>query len=190
MPRPTEITQEELNLAADTLIASGVKPTANKLREVLKKGSYTTLQKMLLAWDDEKQKESEVRIPEVPALAYQLLERLHRDIYLACVNELEVERVSMAATLKEADANTAEMSAEIERLEGELATVAELTGDAEKALSESLDQCKTLEVEKNQQTIDNAMLTERAGQLTQQLEKAENREHELKVLLENSNKKS
>ena len=47
---PKGITQEQVNAAADTLVAAGDKPTVEKIRQALGTGSPNTVTRMLDVW--------------------------------------------------------------------------------------------------------------------------------------------
>jgi hypothetical protein len=50
---PTGISQDQVNAAADQLVAAGNKPTVEKVRQVLGTGSPNTITRMLEAWRGE-----------------------------------------------------------------------------------------------------------------------------------------
>jgi hypothetical protein len=50
MARPSELTQDLVNDAADQLKAQGKKPSPNAVRDILCTGSFSRIKQMLNAW--------------------------------------------------------------------------------------------------------------------------------------------
>lgn len=70
MAREATITQEQVNAAADTIRASGAKPTARAVREALGGGSMATVLKFLQTWQA-----GQVRVEESPVVLPAGLQR-------------------------------------------------------------------------------------------------------------------
>jgi len=121
------ITQEQVNAAADALVAAGDKPTVEKVRATLGTGSPNTITRMLDSWRSHlaERLQKVLKLPEVPAeagqamadlwqLAVEQAERLvkarmaeDRDALLANEARLDEERTRWATTLAEAEAAVA-----------------------------------------------------------------------------------
>lgn len=79
----SRITKEEVFHAANTLNDKGVKPTTNKVREILGKGSFSTIGQWLQEWEPDVQLIDEVPgIPSSLDAAFSLL-------WSACYKEVE-----------------------------------------------------------------------------------------------------
>ena len=65
---PKGITQEQVNAAADALVAAGDKPTVEKIRQALGTGSPNTVTRMLEAWRSTlaKRLQEVIKLPGVP----------------------------------------------------------------------------------------------------------------------------
>jgi len=70
MAREATITQEQINAAADTIRASGTKPTARAVREAVGGGSMATVLKLLQVWQG-----GQVRVEEGPVVLPAGLQR-------------------------------------------------------------------------------------------------------------------
>lgn len=122
------ITQEQVDRAADTLVAAGDKPTVEKVRVALGTGSPNTITRMLDTWRSglAERLQNVLQLPELPAEAGQamtalwqlavahaerlLQARLAEDRAALSANEarLEEERARWAATLAEAATTVAQ----------------------------------------------------------------------------------
>jgi len=191
MARKTELTQELIDQTADELHSKGVKPSPNSLREILGKGSYSTIKQMLDQWKEKQEEEQAIFIPETPEFAYQLVDKLHKELYLQNKKSLESERQQLDAAYQEIEVDKKEMMAEINQLEAKsLAQEIEI-GKKEQLIQEyeaALKKIQTEQLEKteliNQQKIELATLTEREIQHTLQLKEAEQRNTSLIQQLE------
>ncbi|GGA02833.1 DNA-binding protein [Dyella caseinilytica] len=65
---PTGISQDQVNAAADQLVAAGNKPTVEKVRQVLGTGSPNTITRMLETWREElaQRMAQMISLPDVP----------------------------------------------------------------------------------------------------------------------------
>lgn len=141
MGRESVITQEEVNAVADQLRATGAKPTARAVREVLGGGSMATVLKHLQGWQSR-----QVRPPETQALLPVGLQRALVDFI---AQEVASAKVALEADLVTAQQANQDLIAESERLAV--------------ALQREQSTVETLQADK-------AELSGRLGQLTKDLE--------------------
>ncbi len=126
----TGITQEQVNAAADALVAAGDKPTVEKIRAALGTGSPNTITRMLDAWRGglAERLQNVLRLPELPMEAGQAMAALwqlavnHAERLLlarmatqqaalsAKEARLDEERTRWTTTLAEAEAAVAQAS--------------------------------------------------------------------------------
>jgi chromosome segregation ATPase len=124
----TGITQDQVNRAADALVAAGDKPTVEKVRAALGTGSPNTITRMLDMWRNglAERLQNVLKLPELPAEAGQamttlwqlavahaerlLQARLAEDWAALSANEasLDEERTRWTATLAEAETAVAQ----------------------------------------------------------------------------------
>jgi len=125
---PRGITQDQVNAAADALVAAGDKPTVEKVRAALGTGSPNTVTRMLDTWRSglAERLQKALQLPELPAEAGQamtalwqlavdhaerlLLARMAADRTAISANEarLAEERTGWMATLAEAETAVAQ----------------------------------------------------------------------------------
>lgn len=125
---PRGITQEQVNTAADALVAAGDKPTVEKVRAALGTGSPNTVTRMLDTWRGglAERLQKVLELPELPTEAGQamtalwqlavehaerlLKARMAEDRAALSANEarLDEERAGWAATLAEAETTVAQ----------------------------------------------------------------------------------
>ena len=77
---PKGITQEQVNAAADTLVAAGDKPTVEKIRQALGTGSPNTVTRMLDVWRSTlaQRLQEVIKLPDVPLEAGQAFAEVWR----------------------------------------------------------------------------------------------------------------
>ena len=196
MARKTELTQALVNDTADELHSKGIKPSPNSMREVLGKGSFSTIKGMLDQWKEKQQEEQAIFIPETPEFAYHLVDKLHKELYLQNKKSLESERQQLEAAYQEIEADKKEMMAEINQLEEKTLNQEIKIGKKElalKTLQKALETEKTSQLEKSemisQQKIELATLTERETQQALQLKEAEKHNTSLSKQLDELMKK-
>lgn len=180
MARPTNLTQDLVNDAAEQLKAQGRKPSPNAVREIVGTGSFSTIKQMLDVWLEKQEQEEKIPVPDMPEFAHRLLEKLHRELYLQNHKALEGERQLLEATRHEFAAERKEMFAEISTLEAknsELETSLVATKSDLDAISSRLIETEgKLEksmTEANAQKIQIATLSEREKQLQAQIKEKE-----------------
>lgn len=141
MGRESVITQEEVNVVADQLRATGAKPTARAVREALGGGSMATVLKHLQVWQGR-----QVRPPEAQAVLPVGLQRALVDFI---AQEVASAKVTLETDLVTAQQANQDLIAESERLAAAL--------EREQSTVESLQ-------------ADKAELSGRLGQLTKDLD--------------------
>jgi chromosome segregation ATPase len=134
------ITQEQVNTAADALVAAGDKPTVEKIRQVLGTGSPNTVTRMLDVWRGSlaQRLQEVIKLPDVPPEAGQAFaevwrlavahaETLARAALAEEQNALFAEQTSLTQerklweiALAEAQANVAESTAKLAQTEVQL----------------------------------------------------------------------
>lgn len=103
----TSITKTDVVTAANALLAEGVNPSANKVRDMLKKGSFSTIQGYLEEW----RQGSPTRLKDVPqdvqeylvTIAADLWERAQEAANAVIEGEREELRQERATLMKEVD---------------------------------------------------------------------------------------
>jgi len=131
------ITQEQVNAAADALVAAGDKPTVEKIRQALGTGSPNTVTRMLDVWRGSlaQRLQEVIKLPDVPPEAGQAFaevwrlavahaESLARATLAEEQNALFAEQTSLTQerklweiALAEAQANVAEITAKLAQAE-------------------------------------------------------------------------
>lgn len=201
MARPSELTQDKINEAADQLVAEGKKPSPNLVRGLLGSGSYSTIKTMIDVWQEAQEKEKEIPVPAVPDFAYGLLERLHKEMYIQNYKTLEAQRQQLDISQTHFEAEKREMLNEIEALEVNGKQVASRLEEVEKLLQLAHESVNKMQEDKqallsqmNEQKVKLAILEEREQQMVEQLAdknkqlvKAQEREEVLQAALTKQN---
>lgn len=127
MPREATITQEQVNAAADSIRASGTKPTARAVREAVGGGSMATVLKLLQVWQG-----GQVRVEEGPVVLPPGLQRALVDFI---AQEVARSRADLESDLVCAQQANADLIAESERQAStiEMQAIALESAQAEKA---------------------------------------------------------
>lgn len=136
----TGITQEQVNTAADALVAAGHKPTVEKVRAQLGTGSPNTVTRMLDSWRGTlaQRMQDVLRLPEVPSEVGQVFAEVWRlavtqaesvvraalthdqNELLAAQSSLTQERKIWEIALAEAEANVTDTLAKLSHAELQL----------------------------------------------------------------------
>ena len=144
----TQISFDDVALAAEQLLSEGRPVGPTKVRELLGRGSYSTVQKHLSAWEDRQaklkaQSEEEKRVGP-PEELFVELEKMMSAYWPHAVNrakeQMRPELAAMEGKLAEAVARTKEATVEIGNLENKLELALVKAGkmeDAEKRASEA-----------------------------------------------------
>ena len=195
MARPTELTQDKINEAADQLVAEGKKPSPNLVRGLLGSGSYSTIKTMIDVWPEAQEKEQEIPVPAVPDFAYGLLERLHKEMYIQNYKTLEAQRQQLDISQTHFEAEKREMLNEIEALEVNGKKTASRLEEVENLLQLAHESVNKIQAEKeaflsqvNEQKVKLSVLEEREQQMVaqlkdknEQIQQAQERERVLQV---------
>jgi chromosome segregation ATPase len=135
----SRITKEEVHATADTLNKKGTKPTVIRIREMLGKGSYSTIGRHLDEWSAPEE-DAKAEAPDVPEAVTALLPEIWATCYAeaealqkAAADEIRAEIDEYRNSLKSAQAAADEGEEEIERLQ--------------KSLSETIGKLKITEEE-------------------------------------------
>lgn len=204
MARTTDLTQEKVSEIADGLNAKGIKPSPNNVRAELGAGSFSTIKQMLDVWKDKQKEDESIFVPETPDFAYNLVDKLHRELYLQNRRLLDNERQQLEVSRQEYEDEKLEMITEIDNLESSIVV---LSSDLEKKtveLKQADDNLQGIQAkfddllnQLNAQKIEIATLTEREKQQAIQLKekdltikKAEKLEQSLSKQLEELRKKT
>jgi hypothetical protein len=163
----TGITQEQVNAAADALIAAGDKPTVEKIRAQLGTGSPNTVTRMLDSWRGglAQRMQDLLKLPGVPAEAGQAFAEVWRlavtqaeslaraslvheqNALLAEQTELTQERKIWEIAIGEAQANLVEVSAMLKHTELQLTERQGLLAQTESQRLDLLQQRDRLQVQ-------------------------------------------
>lgn len=112
MAREANITQEQVNAAADALRAAGIKPTVRAVRDKLGTGSNATVMRLLENW-----KAGQVKVADVPVTLPGPLQRALVDYLTQAVAEQKQE---LGAELAEQKQVNADLGVENERQTDEI----------------------------------------------------------------------
>lgn len=145
MARELSITQEQINAVADSIRATGQKPTARSVREAIGTGSMATVLKMLQVWQS-----GQVRVDEAPVVLPAGLQRALVDFIGQEVAGAKVDLQSDLAAAQQANgdliaeserqSSTIELQAEaFDALQAEKAELAGRLGQLESDLARAID---------------------------------------------------
>ncbi|MFC5741583.1 DNA-binding protein [Dyella tabacisoli] len=195
---PKGITQDQVNAAADALVATGDKPTVEKVRQALGTGSPNTVTRMLDAWRGmlALRMQDVIKLPELPPevgqafvdvwrLAMAHAEALARtaltqeqNALFAAQTDLTQERKLCEIALAEAQANVAEGTAKLAQSDMQWRERQALVDQLESQRGDLLLQRDRLLAQVEQQRIQlDTLLTERAA-AQEHLRTMEDRAHQ------------
>ena len=178
------ITQEQVNAAADALVAAGDKPTVEKIRQALGTGSPNTVIRMLDAWRGSlaRRLQEVIKLPDVPPeagqafaevwrLAVKHAETLAREVLteernalFAAQTDLTQERKLWEIALTEAQTNVAENAARLAQAEAQLRERQVLVDQLETQRIDLLQQRDRLQQQLEQQHVElDALRAERVA---------------------------
>lgn len=195
---PRGITQEQVNAAADALVAAGDKPTVEKIRQALGTGSPNTVTRMLDTWRGTlaQRLQQVIKLPDVPPevgqafadvwrLALAHAETLARAALAEEQNALFAEQTSLTQerklweiALTEAQANVAENTAKLAQAEVQLRERQTLVGQLEAQRLDLMNQRDRLQAQLEQQRVElDALRTERHAE-QEHIRAVEDRAHQ------------
>lgn len=192
------ITQEQVNAAADALVAAGDKPTVEKIRQALGTGSPNTVTRMLETWRGTlAQRLQEIMtLPEVPPevghaftdvwrLAVAHAETLahaalttERNALFAAQTDLTQERKLWEIALAEAHANVAEGGAKLAQADAQLHERQALVDQLEAQRIDLLQQRERLQTQLDQQRVEQDTLRAEQTAVQEHVRTVEDRAHQ------------
>jgi chromosome segregation ATPase len=168
------ITQEQVNAAADTLVAAGDKPTVEKIRQTLGTGSPNTVTRMLDVWRGSlaQRLQEVIKLPDVPAEAGQAFAEVWRlavthaeaiartalteeqNALFAAQTDLTQERKVWEIALTEAQANVAKNTAKLAQADVQLRERQTLVEQLEAQRLDLMQQRDRLQVQLGEQRVE------------------------------------
>jgi septal ring factor EnvC (AmiA/AmiB activator) len=182
---PRGITQEQVNAAADALVAAGDKPTVEKIRQALGTGSPNTVTRMLDTWRGTlaQRLQEVIKLPDVPPEAGQAFAEVWRlavahaetlaraalaeeqNALFAAQTSLTQERKLWEIALAEAQANVADIAAKLAQAEVQWRERQTLVEQLEAQRRDLMHQRDRLQAQFEQQRVElDALRTERHAQ--------------------------
>lgn len=195
---PKGITQEQVNAAADALVAAGDKPTVEKIRQALGTGSPNTVTRMLDTWRGTlaQRLQEVIKLPDVPPeagqafaevwrLALSHAEAIARATLTEEQNALFAEQTSLTQerklweiALAEAQANIAEITAKLAQAEVQLRERQTLVEQLEAQRRDLVHQRDRLQAQLEQQRLElDALRIERHAE-QEHIRSVEDRSHQ------------
>ena len=145
MTREATISQEQVNATADSIRATGAKPTARAIREALGVGSMATVLKLLQAWQSRQMQAAETPITLPAGLQRSIVDWISQEVANAKA-ELQAELVAAQQAngdlITESERQTSTINLQDEALEvaqAETATLAGRLAQVESDLARSQD---------------------------------------------------
>ena len=145
MAREASITQEQVNAAADSIRASGGKPTARAVREQLGTGSMATVLKLLQIWQSGQVKPAAQTVTPPPALTRALVDFIAQEVAAAKTGletELAEAQKAQADLITENERQAATIEAQgvaLDQAAAEKAAMAGKLGQMEHDLGDARD---------------------------------------------------
>ena len=176
MARPG-LTQAQIWEAADALLAAGVTPTVQALRERLGKGSFTTISTHLAEWRQVHAERQAPEVPEPPEPVTFALRAVWASAWRSGQEAVAGEREALEKTRREMAGEQQAMGVEIQRLEGAMEALEKAREAMEGELASARETNSALAVEK-------ARLEERVAALEREKQAAEQAQAGLRVELQ------
>jgi chromosome segregation ATPase len=192
------ITQEQVNAAADALVAAGDKPTVEKIRQALGTGSPNTVTRMLDVWRSSlaQRLQEVIKLPDLPpeagqafaevwGLAVAHAETLARaalaeeqNALFAAQTDLTQERKLWEIALAEAQANVADITAKLAQAEVQMRERQTLVDQLEAQRFDLMNQRDRLQAQLEQQRVElDTLRTERYAE-QEHIRTVEDRAHQ------------
>jgi len=195
---PRGITQEQVNQAADAIVAAGENPTVEKIRQALGTGSPNTVTRMLDAWRGTlaQRLQEVIKLPDVPPEAGQAFAEVwrlalaHAETHARAAlteeqNALFAEQTSLVQerkvweiALAEAQANVAENTAKLAQAEVQASERLALVEQLEAQCADLLAQRNRLQHQLEQQDAELASLRAERSATHEHLRLVEDRTHQ------------
>ena len=138
MTREATISQEQVNAAADSIRATGSKPTARAIREALGVGSMATVLKFLQTWQSHQMQATETPITLPTGLQRSLVDWISQEVSNAKADlqsELIAAQQANGDLIAESERQTSTIELQAEALETAQAESATLAGRLEQVKS-------------------------------------------------------
>jgi chromosome segregation ATPase len=168
------ITQEQVNAAADAIVAAGENPTVEKIRQTLGTGSPNTVTRMLDVWRGSlaQRLQEVIKLPDVPAEAGQAFAEVWRlavthaeaiartalteeqNALFAAQTDLTQERKVWEIALTEAQANVAKNTAKLAQADVQLRERQTLVEQLEAQRLDLMQQRDRLQVQLGEQRVE------------------------------------
>lgn len=167
MGRIAAHTQEQVFEAADKLAANGQEVTPTTLREVLGRGSFSTLGKHIEAWQQARQAAPAPVILEMPEAVKAAFAQCWQAAAAEAGKEIAAIREKADAEIKATKRRLDEALSEVERLEDEANTAADALEGAQNTLAHTVKEAQQAATEA---AAREAALSATAEQMRQQIE--------------------
>lgn len=187
------ITNERIHEIANQLSERGIRPTLNAVRKELGSGSFTTISEAMKSWRDAQSTDNsfvEVEIPDsLDEKVKILISSVWKEATQLANDKLNEDRKVLQETRERLEEEASESREAVEILEKEAEqNMAEIT-NLETKLGQSNEENSLLVDKINQISQRIAVLEASEKNLAHQLSKAEERESEMRSILQNSNQK-
>ena len=117
MNRTRGITEEQIREAIQQLLSEDQEPTTTTIRDVLGRGSFTTIGAVLAKWRDEQATIRKAQTPRIPKSIQSLFERVWIAAWEDATDVHEAERVGFRTERENCKRLEAELTAELIRVE-------------------------------------------------------------------------
>ncbi|MBT2771192.1 DNA-binding protein [Halomonas sp. ISL-60] len=187
------ITNKRIHEVANQLSDKGIKPTLNAVREELGSGSFTTIGEAMKSWRDAQKAENnfvEVNIPDsLDEKVKTLISSVWKEANQLANDKLNEDRKVLQETRERLEEEASESREAVKILEDEAEQSLEEIGGLRNKVEQS-DKEKGLLIEKNNKLSQRiAVLEASEKNLAHQLSKSEERESEMRSILQYGNQK-
>ena len=187
------ITNKRIHEVANQLSDKGIKPTLNAVRKELGSGSFTTIGEAMKSWRDAQETENnfvEVNIPDsLDEKVKTLISSVWKEANQLANDKLNEDRKVLQETRERLEEEASESREAVKILEDEAEQSLEEIGGLRNKVEQS-DKENRLLIEKNNKLSQRiAVLEASEKNLTHQLSKSEERESEMRSILQYGNQK-
>lgn len=187
------ITTERIHEVANQLSDKGIKPTLNAVRKELGSGSFTTIGEAMKSWRDAQKAESnfiEVNIPDsLDEKVRTLISSVWKEANQLASDKLNEDRKVLQETRESLEEEASESREAVKILEGEAEQSLEEIEILGNKIEKSDKENRLLAEKINHLSQRIAVLEASEKNLVHQLSKAEDRESEMRSILQNRNQK-
>ena len=181
------ITESDVFEAARELVAAGEQPSTLAVHKLLKRGSYSTIQKHLRVWEESDEAQA-ARIEELPSVA-DLPEALQQDAIMLIKKIWYAAQQEASATIEKEREALAQAQAEAEKAKQEAIDYADQLAERAEDLEEQLEQAKAqntklndairdLQHENDKTTLQNENLVVEVKRLESEIERLKANDNE------------